>query len=62
MFISREGIESFSELRDLKIDEKWFPVPEAFTYETSDNEKAHALFYSPTIPTIKLAKQNTRRS
>lgn len=56
MFISREGTESFSELRDLKIDEKWFPVPEAFTYETSDNEKAHALFYSPTNPDYKVSE------
>ena len=54
MSITREGIRPLSKIRDLNIDESWFPIPETFTYQTSDSEKAHALFYPPTNPEYEI--------
>ena len=54
MFINSEEVRPLSKTRDLDIGESWFPVPEAFTYQTSDSEKAHALFYSPTNPEYEI--------
>ena len=53
-FVNRKEIRPLSKTRDLGIDENWFPVPETFTYQTSDSEKAHALFYSPTNPEYEI--------
>jgi len=54
MFINSEEVRPLSKTRDLDIGESWFPVPETFTYQTSDSEKAHALFYSPTNPEYEI--------
>ena len=54
MSITREGIRPLSKIRDLNIDESWFPIPQTFTYQTSDSEKAHALFYPPTNPEYEI--------
>ena len=54
MFINSEEVRPLSKTRDLDIGESWFPVPETFTYKTSDSEKAHALFYSPTNPEYEI--------
>ena len=56
MFINSEEVRPLSKTRDLDIGESWFPVPETFTYQTSDSEKAHALFYSPTNPEYEIHK------
>ena len=57
MFINRKEIRPLSKTRDLNIDESWFPVPETFTYQTSDSEKSHALFYSPTNPEYEISEK-----
>ena len=54
MFINSEEVRPLSKTRNLDIGESWFPVPETFTYQTSDSEKAHALFYSPTNPEYEI--------
>ena len=54
MFINSEEVRPLSKTRDLDIGESWFPVPETFTYQTSDSEKAHALFYLPTNPEYEI--------
>lgn len=54
MSITREGIRPLSKIRDLNIDESWFPIPQTFTYQTSDSEEAHALFYPPTNPEYEI--------
>ena len=54
MFINRKEMRPLSKTRELGIDENWFPVPETLTYQTSDSEKAHALFYSPTNPEYEI--------
>ena len=54
MLINSEEVRPLSKTRDLDIGESWFPVPETFTYQTSDSEKAHALFYSPTNPEYEI--------
>ena len=56
MFINSEEVRPLSKTRNLDIGESWFPVPETFTYQTSDSEKAHALFYSPTNPEYEIHK------
>ena len=56
-FVNRKEIRPLSKTRDLGIDENWFPVPETFTYQTSDSEKAHALFYSPTNPEYEISEK-----
>ena len=56
MFINSEEVRPLSKTRDLDIGESWFPVPETFTYQTSNSEKAHALFYSPTNPEYEIHK------
>ena len=56
VFVNRDGARTLSKLRDLKIGDKWFPVPETLTYETTDNEKAHALFYPPTNPEYEISE------
>ena len=56
MFINSEEVRPLSKTRNLDIGESWFPVPETFTYQTSNSEKAHALFYSPTNPEYEIHK------
>ena len=56
MFINSEEVLPLSKTRNLDIGESGFPVPETFTYQTSDSEKAHALFYSPTNPEYEIHK------
>ena len=57
MFINREEARPLSKTRDLNLDKNWFPIPETFTYQTSDSEKAHALFYSPTNPEYEISEK-----
>ena len=50
VLINRSRTEVLSETRNLGLSSDWFPIPDAFTFPTSDGEEAHALFYPPTNP------------